>query len=104
MGLLSHEQFIATFREPMVRVAADEPPPFDFWPYVDSIQAGDFEGRDCSEGAVEYVWRDSSDRFAHVLINSEDPNVFMAVILDRHAGTVYGHRLLNLNHEYGLDG
>jgi len=41
-------------------------------------------------------------RFDHVLVNSEDRNVFMVVVLDREAGKVHGHRLLDLNREYGL--
>jgi hypothetical protein len=40
--------------------------------------------------------------YEHVLISSEDRNVFMAIVLDREAGAVRGHRLLDLDREYGL--
>ncbi|MFL5241944.1 MAG: hypothetical protein ACJ8FY_07535 [Gemmataceae bacterium] len=102
MALLSHEQYLATFGDTRSRISSDEPVPFDFWPYFETIPPADFEGHDCSATLVEYVWREGSGRFEHVLINSEDPNVFMVVILDRKEGTVYGHRLLDLNKEYGL--
>jgi hypothetical protein len=102
MPLLTPEQFQATFGEPGHRVGADEPPPFDFWPYFDSIPLSDFEGHDCSASRVEYAWRMPPGPFVHVLVSSEDRNVFMVLVLDSQAGVVYGHRLLDLNREYGL--
>jgi hypothetical protein len=91
------------FGETRERVGADEPPPFDFWPYFEAIPTGDFEGHDCSAGVVEYVWRMAPGSFEHVLVRSEQPNVFMVIVLDRQRQVVYGHRLLDLNREYGLD-
>src|SRR5689334_21210313 len=103
MALLTQEQFAGTFGERSERVGSDEPPPFDFWPYFEAIPAQDFEGHDCSAGRVEYVYHMAPTRFEHVLVNSEDRNVFMVVVLDREACEVHGHRLLDLNREYGLD-
>ena len=104
MPLLTPEQFRATFGEPPQRAGADDPPPFDFWPYFEAIPASDFEGHDCSAGRVEYAWLMPPGRFEHVLVDSEDRNVFMVLVLDRDAGAVYGHRLCDLNREYGLGG
>lgn len=104
MPLLTPEQFRATFGDTPQRVGSDDAPPFDFWPYFEAIPASDFEGHDCSLGQVECAWLMPPGRFEHVLVKSEDRNVFMVLVLDRHAGAVYGHRLLDLNHEYGLDG
>jgi hypothetical protein len=103
MGLLSREEYLATFGETRTRVSPDEAPPFDFWTYFDAIPVSDFESRDCSAGTVQHVWREGSGRYEHVLINSEDRNVYMVLVLDRLARTVYGHRLLDLNREYGLN-
>lgn len=102
MGLLSREEYLATFGESRSRVAMDEAPPFDFWPYFDTIPAADFEGHDCSAGVVDNVWREAAGRYEHVLVNTQDRNVFMVLVLDRVAGAVHGHRLLELNKEYGL--
>ena len=41
-------------------------------------------------------------RFEHVLFACEDENVFLVLVLDLDAGAVEGHRVLNLNDEYGL--
>jgi hypothetical protein len=43
----------------MARVESDESPPFGFWDYFDRIPVADFQGHDCSDCQVEYVWRDS---------------------------------------------
>jgi hypothetical protein len=102
MALLSREEFLAVFGQKRERVPMDEPPSLDFWPYFDSIPPADFEGHDCSGGTVEYVWRMDDGRYEHVLVNSDDKNVFMVLVLDRSARVVYGHRLLDLNREYGL--
>jgi hypothetical protein len=102
MKQLSQSEFLATFREPMRRLSRDEEPPFEFWSYFESIPAAHFEGHDCSAGTVTYAWEDASGRFQHVLVNTEDKNVFMVLVLDISSGDVLGHRLLDHNREYGL--
>ena len=77
--------------------------PFPFWPYFDAIPSVDFEGHDCSEGAVTYVYEHPNGNYQHVLVNSEDKNVFMILVLDLTSRSVLGHRLLDLNQEYGLE-
>jgi hypothetical protein len=101
MAVLTAAQFQQTFGATRHRVDAEEPP-FDFWPYFDGIPATDFEGHDCSDGVVEVTYRMEPSAYEHVLIRSENRNIFMVIVLDRAAGTVLGHRLLDLNREYGL--
>ena len=86
----------------MKRLSPDAAPPFGFWDYFESIPSSDFAGHDCSEGVVEYAWEDQSGRFQHVLVNSDNKNVFMVLILDIQQRNIFGHRLLDLNKEYGL--
>jgi hypothetical protein len=102
MKQLSEHDYQATFGEPMKRLAPDAVPPFDFWDYFESIPQSDFAGHDCSAGMVTYTWEHPSGRFQHVLVNSEDQNVFMVLVLDISRRKVLGHRLLDLNREYGL--
>ena len=102
MGLLSEAEFRATFAAPMTRLPQDLEPPFDFWPYFDQIPRAEFSGHDCSSGTVTYVYRHPSGRFDHVLVDSKTPDVFMALVLDREAMVVLGHRLLDLPALYGL--
>ena len=102
MPLLSKEQYLATFDQSRQRVAHGSFA-LDFWPYFASIPAADFEGHDCSARVVENVWRMMSGKFEHILVNSENSNIFMVLVLDRQLDLVHGHRLLNMEREYGLD-
>jgi hypothetical protein len=96
MALLSEEKYRQTFAPPMTRVLGNEAPPFNFWPYFEQIPLGDFAGHDCSPGIVTYVLRDPSERYEHVLVDSERRDILMALVLDRENLTVVGHRLLEL--------
>ena len=103
MPLLSKESFLETYGQKMVRVGAEEAPAFDFWDYVAQIPRADFQGYDCSEGSVQWVWRADNKSCEHVLIDTkEDKDVFMVIVLDRATCSVVGHHLLDLKSEYGL--
>lgn len=101
MANLSEDQYQATFCAPMRRLPPEAEPPFDFGSYFDAIPADDFADYEC-QGDVIHVWEDASARFQHVLFNSQDKNVFMAVVLDLHNQAVVGHRPLDLNQIYGF--
>jgi hypothetical protein len=98
--LLTADEFRATFAAPPVPISPDEAPAVDFWPYFDAISTEDFAGHDCSDGEVEHVWRMADGRHEHVLVNTEDRNVFLVLVLDLIEQQVVGHRLLDLNQEY----
>ncbi len=103
MNRFDSEDFRKTCFPSMESVESDDDPPFDFWPYFEQIPQEDFEGFDCTDGQVDWVWRTSDGAFEHVLINTkEDSDVFMALVLDRKKCEVFGHRILNLRAEYGL--
>ncbi|MET8837996.1 hypothetical protein ABZV78_29360 [Micromonospora sp. NPDC004540] len=80
----------------------DQEPPFDFWPYLDSVPEDDFNGHDFSEGRVTHAWQSPDGAHQHVLVDCETPNVFLVLVLDLHASSVLGHHLLDLNRLYGL--
>jgi len=102
MPRLSRAELEALSAPSMRRADPEEAPPFDFWPYFDRIPAADFEGFDCSPGHVTYVYRDPAGRYEHVLLDSDNGDVFMVLVLDREARRVIGHHLLDLPRLYGL--
>ena len=104
MHLISDEEWPGYFAQPMERLSDDAEPMFDFWTYVEKIPVEDYKGFDCSAGQVADVYRHPGGRYEHVLINSDNRNVFMVIVLDRHAGLVVGHHLLRLDELYGLTG
>jgi len=101
MKRLSEAEYLATLAEPMKRVPEETNAPFDFWEYFDAIPKSDFENNE-DIGSVTYVWNHPDGRYQHVLIDCTDPNVFMTLVLDLTTKCVLGHRLVDLNHEYGL--
>ncbi|GGF61668.1 hypothetical protein GCM10007301_21700 [Azorhizobium oxalatiphilum] len=53
---------------------------------------------------VHHVYRDAHGRYDQVLIGTERRNVFLVIVVDLQAQTVFGHVLLDLNKEYGVSG
>ena len=87
----------------MQHIPLNVEPPIPVWAYFDAIPAGDFADHDCSAGNVSNAWTDATGNFQHVLINTENKNIFMVIVLDLRNDSIFGHRLLDLNHEYGLE-
>jgi hypothetical protein len=99
---LTDAQYGSAWEFPMRRVPTDGYPPFDFWSYVDGIPPEDFEGHQIQQ-TVTWAWEDANGRYQHVLLDTEDKNVFMVIILELWRREIFGHRLLDLNLEYGLN-
>jgi hypothetical protein len=94
--LLTEDEYLALFASPMESRDEDDEPPFDFWPYFDAIPSAHFQSYDCSAEAVSHALRHADGCYEHVLIDSDDPNVFMVLVLDTHRELVVGHHLLDL--------
>ncbi|WP_426490676.1 hypothetical protein [Hymenobacter sp. 102] len=99
---LSHEQYQATFQAPMLDVTATAEPILDIWPYVDSVVPNDLEGYQLTDRIVRHVYQDPKRRFLHVLVSTNDINVFLVVILNLKSIKVHGHYLLDLPKLYNL--
>lgn len=84
-------------------VSEGERPPFDFWPYFDSMPRSEWQGHDFSEGRVSDAYVMPGGRWEHVLVGCDDRNVKLVLVLDRERGEVEGHYLLDLNQVYGLE-
>lgn len=99
---LSESEFKATFTEKMRNVTESATDVLDIWPYVESVPAADLEGHSIYERFVDVVYRNDDERYDHVLVMTRTKNVYLAVIVDLGNDSVYGHRLLDLNREYGI--
>ena len=99
---LSEGEFNATMTTRMHNVTATATDVLDIWPYVDSVPATDLEGHAIYDHFVEVVYRSDDDCFNHVLVMTKAKNVYLAVVVDLAHDSIYGHRLLDLNREYGL--
>ena len=101
--LLTKDDFLATCRGKMADVTSTGDAQLDIWPYVAEAKRGmDLSEYAFEERLVEFVYRDPSGRFDHVLIPYGIENVYLAVVVDRAEKRVHGHYLLDLNQEYGV--
>src|SRR5258707_11373047 len=100
--LLDATEFKATFAEPMRDVLVSATNVFDIWPYVAAIPTHELCGNLIVDGYVERVYRNGNHTFDHVLVVTKTKNVLLAVVVDLVRDTIFGHHLLDLNHEYGL--
>lgn len=86
----------------MRNVTADAEPAADIWRYVSDLDLDALNLPSIND--VHYVYRDSSDRFDQVLIGTGRFNTLLVIVVDRQMGAVLGHRLLDINDEYGVSG
>ena len=100
---LSYEQYQATFMAPMVDVSQTAEPVLDIWPYVEAVPEYDLEGFTLLDGIVRYVYQSPPGQYLHVLVSTEDENVFLVVIIDLFSVKITGHYLLDLVTLYELN-
>lgn len=99
---LSAEEFAACFSDPMRDVMGEGDASVDIWPYVDALDLDELGLPGLND--VHYVYRDARERFDQVLIGTKRFNALLVIVVDRRSATIAGHRVLDLNEEYGESG
>ena len=104
MPLLTETQFKSTYVDKPMDItgtdAASPPPGVDVIAYLDSIPVSDWGGFVRWENFDEKIYRFKSND--HVLFMTKTKNVYMVIVVRLDAALIRGHRLLDLNMEYGL--
>lgn len=98
--LLTKDEFLACFAQPMRDVTEDAEVAADIWPYVSAVKP--LLGSASKVLDVAHVHRDADERFDQVLIGTDQENVFLVIIVDRTERGIFGHHLLDLKAEYSL--
>lgn len=102
--ILTEKEYKETMTDKMVDVTATAEPVVDIWPYVEQLKDDNevlnyvYENR-----LIEMVSRNNRETFDHVLLPTDNSNVFVVVIVDLKKEKIKGHFKLDLNKEYGLD-
>jgi hypothetical protein len=52
---------------------------------------------------IDYVYKSGDGKYEHILFFSGVKDVYLVVVVDLASASVHGHRLLDLNAEYGLN-
>jgi hypothetical protein len=99
---LDEAEFKATMTPKMHNVTETATNVLDIWPYVEQVPPADLEGHSVHDRSVEVVYRSDDGLFDHVLVMTRTKNVYLAIVVDLAHDSIHGHRLLDLNKEYGL--
>lgn len=100
---LTTDQFKSTFGKQMLDVTETAESEVDIWSYVGQL-AQDYVVLNYvfDKKLVEAVHRNSTNTFDHVLLPTNNKNIFIVIVVDLKAKQIMGHIKLDLEQEYGL--
>jgi hypothetical protein len=101
---LTEKEYKETMTGKMVDVTSTAQPIVDIWPYVGQLTK-DNEVLDYvyQNQLVETVYRNDKETFDHILLPTDNTNIFIAIIVDIGQRKIKGHFRLDLNDDYGLN-
>ena len=100
---LTEEEFKSTFGEKMIDVTKTTEAAIDIWPYVKRLRdAKIVHERVLNRHLVEFVYRSEDKSFEHILLPTENPNIFVVIVVDLLHQNIKGHFRLDLEEGYGL--
>jgi hypothetical protein len=103
VNVLSRDEYLATFVEPMRRLAADETyKPIPLGDYVAACIRGFDPPVKRKQLQIHHVYLNGDRTYYHVLIHYGPRNRFLVIVVDCNREAVRGHYLLDLDREYGL--
>ena len=97
--LLTKDEFLACFAEPMKDMTVAPEAVTDIWLYVDHLEPTSLGITRIED--VAHIYRDGLARYDQVLIQTDVANVFLVIVVDLTARAVLGHHILDLNIEFG---
>ena len=100
---LTETEFRNTFGNKMTDVTQTAEPVVDIWNYVEELVKQKLVDNYVYENnLVETVYRNDTSTFDHILLPTNDPNIFITLVVDLTNKTISGHSKLDLNQKYGL--
>lgn len=100
---LTETEFKSTFGDKMIDVTETAEASLDIWPYVELLnKMGVVEDIVYQDELIEYVYRNDTLSFDHVLLSTSLANHYLVIVVDLPRTEVKGYYKLNLNDLYGL--
>ena len=100
---LTTDQYKSTFDNKMADVTETAEPVVDIWSYVGQLTQNKIVlNYVLDEQLVEKVYRNSDNSFEHVLLPTDNKNIFIIIMVDLRKEQILGHYRLDLDKEYGL--
>ena len=87
----------------MTDVTQTAKPVVDIWNYVEELVKQKLVDKYVYENnLVETVYRNDASTFEHILLPTDNPNVFITLVVDLVSESIFGHIKLDLNQKYEL--
>ena len=102
-NLISRETYLETFSGKNIEMETEDFNIPYVWNYVSEIPESDYDGFEIAQGQIPFVYETGDGKFEHVYVSTKTSNVFILVLLNNEEEEIYGHHLLNLNVEYGIE-
>ncbi|OCX52733.1 hypothetical protein BEL04_12910 [Mucilaginibacter sp. PPCGB 2223] len=101
---LTQEQFEGTMISPMVNVTESAEAIVDIWPYIEQLVNNHLVNQYVYDnGLVEFVYRNGTNTYEHILLPTADKNTFVIIVVDILKSEILGHHRLDLGKLYGLN-
>jgi len=102
--LLEREKYNSTLTEKMIEVKKTDSNIFNIWPYVSRLKSAKILSKKIKDHDLIYkIYRDSSDKFEHILLSTEDKNNFVTIIVNKKRKKTIGYSFLDSDERYALN-
>lgn len=99
---LTEEEYKSTLGDKMTNVTNTAAQEVDIWPYVQRLVKANIVREEVyTRKLVEYVYRSIEKSFDHILLPTQNSNVFVVVVVDLLHQNIKGHFCPDLNDLYG---
>lgn len=100
---LTEKDFKSTMDSEMIDITEIAEPIVDIWPYIEVLVKNNLITEYIYQnGLIDSVYQNEQNTFHHVLIPTDNDNVFIVLVIDIRKEIIKGHIKLNLNKEYGI--
>jgi len=101
---LTEEQFVITMISPMLNMTETAEAIVDIWPYIKQLTNDGFVDQYVYDNElVEFVYRNGTGTYEHILLPTAGKNTFVAIVVDISDKQILGHYKLDLRKLYGSD-
>lgn len=100
---LTETKFKNTFGNKMIDITETAEPVVEIWDYVERLMKENIVDNYVYENnLVETVYRNDTLTFEHILLPTNDKNVFITLVVDLTSKTIFGHIKLDLYKTYRI--
>ncbi|WET00607.1 hypothetical protein [Flavobacterium sp. YJ01] len=101
--LLEREKYNSTLTDKMVEVKDTDSNIFNIWPYVSKLKSAKVLSKKVKDNDLVYkIYRDSTEKFEHILLSTEDKNNFVTIIVNKKRKKTIGYSILDSDEKYEL--